>query len=105
MSDAAIETLRERIAEIDRGVVQAFNRRIELVAELKRLKEASGLGFLDLGRERRLLEHLAETNRGPLSEEGLRELHALVLDLTKREVLRGRDTRPPSSGDDLAEGA
>lgn len=105
MSDAAIETLRERIAEIDRGVVQAFNRRIELVAELKGVKEAGGLDFLDRARERRLLEHLAETNRGPLSEEGLRELHALVLDLTKREVLRGGDARPLPGGDNLAEGA
>ena len=36
-----------------------------------------------------MLQYLARANRGPLTEEGLRELFAEVLDLTKREVGRG----------------
>jgi chorismate mutase len=56
------------------------------VARLKRLKEELGVDFLDPERERWLLEHLAASSTGPLSGDGLRELHRMLLDLTKREV-------------------
>ena len=36
-----------------------------------------------------MLQYLARANRGPLSSEGLQELFATILDLTKREVGRG----------------
>lgn len=89
-SDGTVRDFRERIAALDRSIVDAVNARIELVAELKRYKEQNGLPFLDPDRERRLLEELERANRGPLSREGLHELVASVLELTKREVARER---------------
>ncbi len=86
MSDAAIEALREKIAEVDRAIVSLLNTRLELVAELKGVKEASGLAFVDLDRERRLLEHLIEMNSGPLSDDGLQVLHRTILEVTKLEL-------------------
>jgi chorismate mutase len=85
-ADPTIDDLRARIREADRALLAALNERIGLVAELKRHKEAQGIGFVDPEQERRVLEELAEENHGPLSAEGLRELYAAVLDLTKREV-------------------
>ena len=87
-SDDPLRALRAELAAVDEQLVEAFNRRLELVAELKRVKERLGLDFLDPGREQWLREHLEETNRGPLSREGLRELVTELLDLTKREVGR-----------------
>lgn len=87
-TDAEVRELRERLSENDARIVDAINTRLELVAELKRLKEERGYDFLDPAREEWLLRHLAERNRGPLSEEGLREVHRALLDLTKREVTR-----------------
>lgn len=81
-----ITALRERIVAEDERIVAAFNRRLELVAELWRVKEELGAESLDPGRERWLREHLAGTNGGPLSPEGLDELVTRMLDLTKREV-------------------
>jgi chorismate mutase len=69
--------------------VDAINRRLALVAEIKRYKDSRGIGFLDPDRERALLDELAAANPGPLSREGLEELVAFVLDLSKREVARG----------------
>ena len=86
--DAEIESFRRRIAELDAAVVAAANRRIELVRELKRLKETHGIAFVDPQQERRLLDLLAAANSGPLSDEGLRELVAALLVVTKREVAR-----------------
>jgi len=81
-----IEGLRTRLVEQDEQIVSAFNRRLELVAELKLVKRELGVGFLDPERERWLREHLASTSRGPLSAAGLDELVTVLLDLTKREV-------------------
>jgi chorismate mutase len=85
-ADAFISELRERITELDRALVAGLNRRLELVAELKRYKDSRGLEFVDPDRERALLELLAEANTGPLSGEGLRSFVTEVLALTKREL-------------------
>lgn len=87
-SDPVLRELRTEISDIDRTIVEAVNRRLELVARLKRHKDENGIPFLDPERERAMLDALAEANRGPLSSEGLSELHAQLLDLTKREVAR-----------------
>jgi len=86
--DPVIRQLREQLSDIDRGLVDAVNARLKLVARLKRYKESRGLEFVDPEREEWMLSYLARANRGPLSDEGLRELFAEVLDLTKREVRR-----------------
>ena len=65
-----------------------MNARLRLVARLKAYKESRGLEFVDLEREEWMLNYLTRANRGPLSAEGLQEIFAEVLDLTKREVGR-----------------
>jgi chorismate mutase len=87
-TDPLIHQLREQISDTDRTIVEAINARLKLVARLKRYKESRGLGFVDPEREEWMLQYLARANRGPLSPEGLREIFAALLDLTKREVDR-----------------
>ncbi len=91
-SDPLIRQLREQISDSDRAVVEAVNRRLKLVARLKRYKEDRGLEFVDLEREEWMLNYLLRANRGPLSADGLRELFGEILDLTKREVDRAEET-------------
>jgi chorismate mutase len=90
--------LREQVTAIDREIVDAINRRIGVVTRIWERKSARGLGKVDPERERWLQEHLAEANLGPLSPEGLREIHAAILELTKREVERGRAGSPGRRG-------
>jgi chorismate mutase len=90
--DPVIRQLREKLSDIDRGIVDAVNARLKVVAQLKKYKESRGIGFLDPEREEWMFNYLARANRGPLSQEGLRELYAEVLDLTKREVTRKSDS-------------
>jgi chorismate mutase len=87
-SHARIDRLRDEMSGIDRAILAAVNARLTLVAELKRYKEEHGIPFVDPNRERQLLDDLSSANRGPISEEGLRELFCDVLDLMKREVSR-----------------
>ena len=48
------------------------------------------MSFVDPEREEWMLSYLTRANRGPLSADGLREIFGELLDLTKREVDRGR---------------
>ena len=86
MRDPIIERLRARIAAADCAILESVNARLELVAELKRHKEAHEIEFVDPQQEERLLEGLEEANTGPLSRNGLRQLWKEILALTKREV-------------------
>jgi chorismate mutase len=89
VSDAAgdvLTLLREQVAETDRVLVETLNKRLRLVARIKRHKAEHDLPFLDPDREAWLLAYLTRANRGPLSRDGLEEFVAAVLDLTKREV-------------------
>lgn len=85
-TDRLIQELRAQISDNDRAIVRALNKRIELVARLKTYKESQGMEFVDPQQEDAILRDLARANRGPLSQDGLRELYREILDLTKREV-------------------
>jgi chorismate mutase/prephenate dehydratase len=85
-TDRLIQELRSQISDNDRAIVRALNKRIELVARLKRYKESQGIEFVDPQQEEAILRDLGRANRGPLSQEGLRELYRGILELTKKEV-------------------
>jgi chorismate mutase/prephenate dehydratase len=86
MTDPILEQLRRQISEIDRSIIDAFNRRLEIVAQIKRHKNEHGIAFVDPEREAAMLTHQSSENQGPLSDEGLRALYSELLALTKREL-------------------
>jgi chorismate mutase len=92
-SDPVIRQLREQLSDNDVRIVEAINMRLQLVAQLKRVKEQRGIGFLDPAREEWMLQYLTRANRGPLSAEGLSEIYHELLDLTKREVARNDEEK------------
>lgn len=85
MSDE-IERFRAEIGEVDRTLTAAVNRRLELVTELKRFKEANGVPFVDPEREAQLVRDRLAENPGPISDEGLRAFYVELLALIKREL-------------------
>jgi chorismate mutase len=85
-SDRLIQELRSQISDNDRAIVRALNKRIELVARLKRYKESQGIEFVDPQQEEAILRDLGRANRGPISQDGLRDLYTRILELTKKEV-------------------
>jgi chorismate mutase len=85
-TDPVMKQLREQISDIDRSVIDAINRRLKLVAQLKRYKDEQGIDFVDPDREEWMFAYQSRANRGPLSDAGLRAFYAELLALTKREV-------------------
>jgi chorismate mutase len=84
--DPVIRQLRAQVSDNDRALIEAINARLRLVAKLKSYKESRGIDFVDPDREEWMLRDISRANRGPLSQEGLEEIYAAILDLTKREV-------------------
>src|SRR5579884_65538 len=91
-----LDALRAEITELDRALLRTLNRRLELVAAVRDLKEAAGERWIDPEREAELLATLAAENVGPLSERGLRAVFAAILDVLKQEVAGQRAPRQPA---------
>ena len=87
MKDVA--TFRSRIAEADRALLTAINKRIELVRDLHEHKRAEGIPLQDPEREQQLVVELQAANKGPISSEGVASLFRHVLDLTHKEIHGG----------------
>jgi chorismate mutase len=86
MTDDELTRFRAQITDLDRIILGAVNRRLELVAALRRYKDEHGLAFVDPEREAQLLEEHVRENGGPLSDDGVRSLLVELLALMKREL-------------------
>ena len=87
VDDPHVARARREISDLDSKLVEIVNKRLKLVAQLKRYKEEHGLGFVDLAREEWMLQYLHRMNRGPLSAEGLGRLYHELRALMKHEVV------------------
>ena len=87
-ADQFVNETRDEIAALDVRLVTTINARIRKVAELRRYKDEHGIAFVDPEREAWLVAYLKRVNTGPLTDEGVEELIAFVLDLVKREVAK-----------------
>ena len=85
--DPVIKQYRDQISDNDLKIIDAINKRLKLVAQLKRYKEQQGVEFVDPEREQWMLTYVSRANKGPLSSEGLREIYDHILSLTKAEIL------------------
>ncbi len=87
-ADPVIRQFRDQITDNDLKLVDALNKRIKLVSQLRAYKLKHGIDFLDPDREQWMLTFVARANKGPLSADGLREIYEHILSLTKAEMLR-----------------
>jgi chorismate mutase/prephenate dehydratase len=85
-TDPTLAALRAQVAVVDDEILELVNRRVELVAEIKRHKAENGIAFLDTGQETRLIGRLQQLNPGPLSDQGVERLFRQLLELVKREL-------------------
>jgi chorismate mutase/prephenate dehydratase len=86
VTDDSVARFRDEIRAVDRDLTAGINRRLELVAELKRYKDAQGIPFVDSDREAQLIQERLADNAGPMSDEGLRTFYVELLALIKREL-------------------
>jgi len=96
-----LDSLRSKISELDRQLLELLNRRLELVASVRDYKDSAGERWIDPEREAELLDALVAANPGPLSERGVTSIFSAVLDVLKQEVAADRNV--PASPEHAAE--
>src|SRR3954467_8823356 len=98
-----LRRLRDEIGAVDRGILEALNRRFDLVRRINKHKQGAGRPVIDAEREAELLQELNAANAGPLSRDAVEALFGAVLDVMKQELRRDAPTaptpraRPPAS--------
>ncbi|HVA31892.1 MAG TPA: prephenate dehydrogenase/arogenate dehydrogenase family protein [Gaiellaceae bacterium] len=95
--DADLGRLREQIATLDREVLDALNRRLELVARVQEHKHETGARLIDARREAELIRELTAANAGPLSESAVQSVFAAVLDVMKQELRAAARPQAPTT--------
>ena len=85
-NDPVIKQFRDQISDNDLKIIDAVNKRLKLVKQLKAYKEQHGVDFLDPAREEWMLTFVSRANKGPLSRDGLAELFRDIVEITKREA-------------------
>ena len=93
-TDPVVRNYREKISDNDLKILEALNKRLSLVKSLKDYKDAHGISFHDAAREDWVVTYLCRANRGPLSNDGLREIYALILQRMKQEAAAMGEAKP-----------
>lgn len=86
--DPVVRQYREQISDNDMKILEAINKRIKLVRKLWDYKSTQGFESVDPARENWVLTYLSRANSGPMSNEALAEVFAMLLRVTKDEIAR-----------------
>ena len=71
---------RRRIDEIDKKLVELLNERSHCALEIGKIKHAEHLPLYQPEREKEVLRHAEEQNRGPLTDAAIRRLFERIID-------------------------
>ena len=70
---------RKRIDALDNIIAERLNERAKIVLSIRELKDKAQLPLFDSQREQEILTRLSLSNKGPLSDEDLKEIYRHVL--------------------------
>lgn len=79
MEDQQISDFRKQIDSLDDRIAEHLSERAKIVLAIRELKNRANLPVFDPQREQEILTRIALTNRGPLSDDDLKEIYRNVL--------------------------
>ena len=86
--DPVIKQFRDQISDNDLRIIDLINKRLSLVDKLWRYKAEHGVEMYNPEREEWMLTFLSRANKGPLSQDALRDLYRTIVETTKVEATR-----------------
>jgi chorismate mutase/prephenate dehydratase len=78
-----LEGLRRKVDAVDRRILQALNERARLSQAIGRVKRDRNEEVYAPDRERKVLDRLGRSNRGPLSREALEAIYLEIMSYSK----------------------
>ncbi len=79
-----ISSLRKKIDEIDRKILDLLSERGNIALDIGRTKRNSNLSIHHPDRENQILERLETANNGPLSREQIRNIFTQIIIACKK---------------------
>ncbi len=86
--DPVVKQFRDQISDNDLKIIELINKRLSLVDKLWRYKAEHGIDMYNPEREEWMVTFLSRANKGPLSQEALREIYRGIVETTKAEATR-----------------
>ena len=86
--DPVIKQFRDQISDNDLKIIDLINKRLSLVDKLWRYKAEHGVDMYNAEREEWMVTFLSRANKGPLSQDALREIYRTIVETTKSEATR-----------------
>lgn len=83
-----LKMLRQELDQVDRDMVQCFERRMAICRQVGAWKAEHGMDVLDAGREERVLDSRAAMLQDPSLEADVRELYQLLMRLSRQAQQR-----------------
>lgn len=74
MSNEQIDTLRAELDKVNLQLLELINERAVLVQEIGKVKGKQGVNRFDPVRERKMLDHIADNNKGPFETSTLQHI-------------------------------
>ncbi len=78
-----IDDLRREIDDLDDAILELLSQRAEKALEIGRAKQQDDREVFDPSRERRILDRLEASNKGPLPAEAIREIYGAVFGVSR----------------------
>src|SRR5581483_4965753 len=75
---------RKQIDEIDRKLVELLNQRARAARAIGQLKQNTNLPIYEPERERTILDHVREVNRGPIANTDLVSVFEKIIGIMRR---------------------
>lgn len=79
-----IEGWRNRIDEIDTQLLELLNERAKCASAIGKIKIARGLKIFSPEREKAVLEHIKEQNKGPLDNSAVERIFERIIEESRR---------------------
>ncbi|MEI8121073.1 MAG: prephenate dehydratase [bacterium] len=94
-----LESLRQKIDEIDARLIRLLNKRTGHALEIGKLKQKNGRGIYAPAREKEVLARVALLNKGPLTDKSLRAIYREIMSaaLSLEKNLKVAYMGPPST--------
>jgi chorismate mutase len=78
-----LNSFRKQIDSLDQKITEQLNERARIVLEVREIKNQAKLPICDPQREQEIFTRLALTNKGPLSDDDLKEIYRNILHYMK----------------------
>ena len=70
---------RKRIDEIDKKLLELLNQRARYAIEIGKIKSENNMNVYDPEREKSIIAHIRELNKGPLSDDAAQRLFEYLI--------------------------